>query len=195
MISGGGIPVFYKYSLSPSPIPLFTNIYLSALHILQSFQTISSLQARHTIITMFAKYLLPIILASSLQLGATAVQVNYYSDTNCANFVGSANPDKCDAMPSGIGSWLAVCGGSDECLEIETFNSNGGGCADEHAVTGAQCSCNGDPGVDDSRKCINASGQTFWSTIVVSRISRLQFCLSSITIALFFLVPGYSGKS
>jgi hypothetical protein len=192
MIAAGSAVVAYKYNMLPSPTRLFTNIHLFSFHLYRYLLNHQNLHAQLPKNIMFIKSLLLIILASSLQLGATATQVNYYSDTNCADFVGSANPGDCEAIPSGIGSWLAVCGSGDSCLEIETFSSNGGDCADEHAVTAAQCSCNGDPGVDDSGKCINASGQTFWSTIVVSIIPCLSVLAFFSNYGLCFLCFGPS---
>ncbi|KAM6487608.1 hypothetical protein HDV62DRAFT_386234 [Trichoderma sp. SZMC 28011] len=100
---------------------------------------------------------------------ATALQVNIYSDHNCQNFIGSFFPGDCDPLPQpngGIGSWLVVCENNfdDSCVNITLFSSNGGDCAEEHAVSALGCSCNSDPTSNDNRRCQSTVGlgAHFW---------------------------------
>lgn len=118
---------------------------------------------------MYVKNLvLQLLGAVSLASLTTALQLNYYSDSSCQNFIGSTNPGSCDPLPNvGIGSWLIVCDGNfdDSCENITFYNSNGGGCADEHAVTALSCSCNSQPQVpSQSGNCQSAQGLgvQFW---------------------------------
>ncbi|KAL6699582.1 hypothetical protein J3F84DRAFT_404607 [Trichoderma pleuroticola] len=86
---------------------------------------------------------------------ATALKINTYSDNNCQNFIGSYYPGDCDQVPGGINSWYIECHNNfdDNCEAIQFYNSNSGGCADQHAVGALGCSCNADPTSNDNRRC------------------------------------------
>ncbi|KAI5460832.1 hypothetical protein BGZ63DRAFT_425308 [Mariannaea sp. PMI_226] len=109
--------------------------------------------------------LLPLVGIAFTGTLTSALQINIYSDGNCGNFMGSYYPGECDPIPAEVGSWLIVCKDGEACSSIEFFNSNGGGCADEHAVTGLQCSCNADPwNPSDSGECHSTwgLGVSYW---------------------------------
>ena len=88
---------------------------------------------------------------------ADTIQVNFYSDSNCTDYITYSNPGSCDSLPSGANSMLiADCSADANCDSVALYTQNNGGCADQYQIGALQCPCPGENS-NPSPPCLDLS--------------------------------------